>query len=123
MSELYDEIKEQVDALIIEFQAELEDGFQLGDIWRLAAEVSRRLVLIVEAMGGEAGEDKKAAVLEAVDLFYATVIAPLDLPYVPNFLERRVGDPLLGKLFHALASAAIDAIVGNYNATGWPTPA
>lgn len=66
-------------------------------------------------------EDRKATVVMLVDEFYARILAPLDLPFVPNIagFENRVVDPLLGKALHYGVDGLYDVIV---DALVTPTP-
>lgn len=56
--------------------------------------------------------DRKELVLILVDEFYAKVLAPLDIPYVPAFAENSFLDPMLGKALHYGAEGLYDVIVG-----------
>jgi hypothetical protein len=53
----------------------------------------------------------KAAIMLMIDDFYTKVVAPLDIPYVPNFIENTFVDPAVGKIFHEVASAVYDVVV------------
>ena len=53
---------------------------------------------------------RKNVVLLALDEFYGKVIAPLDIPYVPKWLENSLVDPQLGKLWHSGAESLYDAV-------------
>jgi len=44
----------------------------------------------------------KADVLAAVESFYNAVIRPLDLPYIPNFVEKTVDDFILKAILQVI---------------------
>lgn len=58
-----------------------------------------------------AGADKKAAVLVAVDKLYDALLAPIDIPYVPEMVERTVLDPALKKGLAFVADRLIELFV------------
>lgn len=53
---------------------------------------------------------RKEVTMLAFDEFYLKVIAPLDIPYVPTFVESSFLDPMLGKLWHQAADGLYEAI-------------
>lgn len=53
------------------------------------------------------GEQKKAAAMKLAEQFYDSVLAPLDIPYVPD----SVADPLLKVVYLKMADYVIDSIV------------
>jgi hypothetical protein len=71
---------------------------------------TRRLVAMAAALD-VTGAEKKKLVMDAVDKIYASVIAPLDLPYVPEPFESMVIDPLVGKVIHEVASGLVEEFV------------
>ena len=73
---------------------------------------------LVESIDQRPGDTKKQVVLNAIDLFYATVVAPIDSQGIPNFLEGAM-DAVMKAFILALASAWIDAIVNIFNKIGW----
>lgn len=110
IEELYETIKKEVDELLAEIAERAGDGIDIPDIWALMKEAVSGLVVIVEAVKAT-GLDKKKLVLELARAFYRTVVAPLDIPFVPNVIEPYV-DEMVGWM--------IDQIVAYYNREGWP---
>lgn len=53
---------------------------------------------------------RKEITMLAFDEFYLKVIAPLDIPYVPTFVESSFLDPMLGKLWHQAADGLYESI-------------
>jgi|TARA_R110000868_G_scaffold353568_3_gene614779 hypothetical protein len=53
---------------------------------------------------------RKEVTMLALDEFYLRVIAPLDIPYVPTFVESSILDPMLGKLWHQAADGLYESI-------------
>ena len=70
----------------------------------------RLFYAVVIAMPSDPAE-QKAVVMLAVDEFYTKEIAPLDIPYIPSWIENRFVDPMVGGWFHDAASALYDIIV------------
>lgn len=54
---------------------------------------------------------RKDYALAIADEFYTRVVAPLDIPYVPTFVENSFLDPLIGKVWHEAASGLYDALL------------
>lgn len=66
--------------------------------------------------------DRKDLVLMLVDEFYAKVLAPLDIPYVPSVVENTFLDPMIGKGLHYAVDGLYDVIVNAIHTTP-PLPA
>lgn len=76
----------------------------------LFADAGERLVNAAEMLD-VAGADKKTAVLAALATFFDDVIAPLDIPSVPNLLESTVVDPAMRMVFLGMAGWVIEIFV------------
>jgi hypothetical protein len=70
-------------------EAKSDGKVTVSEIVVLFMDAGERLVKAASLMD-IAGADKKAAVLEALGTFYDTVIAPLDIPGIPNLIEGTV---------------------------------
>jgi hypothetical protein len=113
-SSLYDLLKQEIDKIVTLFEdAKADSDVTLSEVWNLVTEVISSLVKVAEEFGGD-GDNKKAAVLAALELFYDEVIAPLDIPYVPNIVEPVV-DRAAKRIFLQIADGVIDAIVSLLN--------
>ncbi len=110
-------IKESVDKIVAEYKKSAADGLSFSEVFSLASNAVATFVELVELAGGTS-EEKKAAVLEAVELFYDEVIAPLDIKQIPNFIEPMLDNALKG-LILVFADGAIDSIVNVFNKIGW----
>ena len=119
LEELFEQIKAEHGALVTEAKALIADGLSWGEAWILVRRATETIVAIVDVVQA-AGDQKKALALLCVDKFYDQVIAPIDIPYVPNWLETRFVDPAIGKAVHEFAEIAIDRIVDLWNKDGWP---
>ena len=117
---LFAQVKTQVDALMASAKAKAADGLSLGEVWALFLEAIQTLVMLAETLVGVDGATKKAVVLKAVDAFYENVILVVDIPWIPNFLERTVIDPAIHEAMSYFASKSIDALVAKFNTEGWP---
>lgn len=122
--ELFSAIRGEIDKLIAHYKQSASDGLSLPEVFNLFSDFVASCVRIVDLFAARSshkilGADKKAAVLAAVGVFYDNVIAPLDIPYVPELLEKRFVDPALRSLFLRLAEGLIDTLVAMLNrATG-----
>lgn len=115
MADLYDSIKENIDQLIAEAKDKSADGMTAAEAWELFLDGKAAIVRLVERAGGT-GAAKKEAAVKAAERFYAEVIAPIDLPSVPNVIEGVV-DAAVGRMIRPIISATIDFLVKTFNET------
>jgi hypothetical protein len=119
-NEIVDAIREQILEIIEDAKDAMQPAAGAWDKVTTAIGLIRptieRIVKIVETLD-IAGVDKRTAALACVDSFYDTVIAPIDLPGIPNFLEGAV-DSAGGVILHSVAGYLIDAAVEYLNMTG-----
>lgn len=119
--DLYDSVKFSLQDMVARFQAARGDGtITIAEGVQLLTHAVGHLVRVVESLGGT-GAQKKDAVVRAAQRFYDEVLAPLDLPFVPNLLERTVVDPLIGRAVPVVVGGLIDGIVDFFNTSGWPS--
>lgn len=104
---LYDQIRGDVQRLIEKCRESATDGITIAEGMRLVVLFGASVHRLVHAIPGHSAEEKQAAILEAVDRFYAEVLAPADLPGVPDFVERSIVDPALGSVLHHVASGLL----------------
>lgn len=96
-------------ALLDSFKAKAADGkISFAEGWQLLQEFTAGAVYIVDELT-VAGADKKAMVLSLAQQFYDNVIAPIDIPFVPNILMEPALDRLLGSLIQPMLGAMIEA--------------
>ena len=122
IEELFRRIEVKYLILIAEGKALLADGFSIADLWAIVPKAWKAIVGIVETLEGAKGSEKKALAMYCVDRFYNEVIAPIDIPYLPNFIERRYFDPAMGRAVHEVADRAIDSLVDLFNREESPAP-
>jgi hypothetical protein len=117
---IYDELKDAVNQIVVHYKEATSDGkLSFGEIFMLGGKATASFVQLFEQFTENAtGEEKKAAVLAALDVFFDEVIAPIDIKGIPNFIEPVV-DSSLKKLSVTLAGAGIDALVAIFNKSGW----
>lgn len=87
------------------------------ELWQLFYSGVKRAVQTAKDLP-LAGADKKAAVLDAAGKLYDTVIAPIDIPYIPAILENSVVDPMLKTLYMDSLSGLIEIFVADLPAAG-----
>jgi hypothetical protein len=116
---LYDTLKVEVDRLVqVCKEANADKKLTLSEVWAIFQTAIHTLVKLAEEVNGAGnGEEKKEAVLAALDKFYDDVIAPIDLVVVPNLVEP-AADRFLKGLFLQLASGSIDSMVAFLTAQG-----
>ena len=88
-----------------------------ADAWALVRRATSTFVRLVEQLG-ESGPEKKDLVRDLVLQYYDEVIAPLDIPQIPNFMEPAVDSAVRVILDFALGKL-IDSIVAGFNTLGW----
>lgn len=117
---LYASVQEAFDALLVHYKALAKDGMTLSDAWELANDAVSSATRVIEEIQTEyGGSTKKEVVLKFASDFYDQVLAPIDLPRVPNVIETRWVDPALKEVYMLLVNGAINSIVKVSNRTGW----
>ena len=110
MSELYDTVKLQIDTLIADYKASIEDNqLTLVEAWTLAQHSFTAFVTIAEKLNAS-GLEKKAVVMSAAERLYDEVLAPIDIKAVPNFIEPTI-DNMARPVYLELVSKAVDYLV------------
>ena len=115
-SELWTKVQADFTNLLEQLRAELET-IRVDNRVTLSEAVSfigRAIRLGYEIVAKYAAkeEDRKATVLMLVDEFYNRLLAPLDIPFIPGFVENSLVDPLIGKALHYGVDGLYDVIVG-----------
>lgn len=109
---LYEQIKTQIDDLIAHYKAESKDGWTLSEVWSMTTRAIASLDAIFQTASGEFSVNtKRDVLLNVFGELYDQVIAPLDIPYVPDLIEKRFLDPRLRKVFISLVSGGYDALL------------
>ena len=100
---------EAISRLMEKFKGYKADGkLSLGDIFKFLCDAVTELVYVVEGFKDKTGTEKKSLVISALETLYS--ISGLNIPWVPDFLERRI-------LFRYILPAIIVSIVGLLNKT------
>ncbi len=108
MSELMDRL-EDVGELANKIGA---DGkITLPEAFSFFGEVIEAAAEIVHAM--ESRQDHFEEVVKDCQTFFDRHVVPLDMPHVPDWLERRVVKPFLRRSFRPAIEAIYDAIGGD----------
>jgi|JI9StandDraft_2_1071091.scaffolds.fasta_scaffold355598_1 hypothetical protein len=116
---MYEKLKGAIDEIIAAYKEVYADKkITFGEMLTLVTRACATFVKLVESMGEGTGQEKKDAVITAVGTFYDTVVAPMDIPGVPNFIEPMV-DQGAKLVAMTVASSAVDALVVIFNKTGW----
>ena len=110
MSELYEIVRLEVESLIAEVKLDTADKIlSLSEVWTLAAHCISSFVKIADKLDVE-GKDKKQVVMEAAEKLYDEVIAPLDIPKIPNMVEPMF-DRLAKSVYLEILSGIVDFVV------------
>lgn len=115
----YTSVAKQIDEIIAHYKQLTKDGWTVDEVWEMTQSGIASFMKVIETIGGISAQQKKAVVLEAASRFYDRVIAPLDIPRVPEFLETRLVDPAIKNFFLKLVSGAVDSLTNIFNRVGW----
>lgn len=108
--DLYPLFQKHVGHIVDEYRGRMADGPSLEDAIALCVQAAQCAVELTREVPDLSAEDRKAACLAVLDRFYFQEIAPLDIPKVPEFVERSIVDPVLGSALHHLASGLIEGL-------------
>jgi hypothetical protein len=109
---LYDELKVQIDKIIAAAKAATADKtITLKEAVAVGMEVLDAVAILVKQIPNQSHEEKKAVLIQAANDFYSAVLAPIDIPGIPDFIESRFVDPALGNIFSKVAEGVIDWIL------------
>jgi hypothetical protein len=108
--DLFDLIKEEVMAYWLIIQEKYSDGqITLAEIFDLVAKAIEAFVRIAEVLDVP-NPEKRELLLEVMDATYEQVIAPLDIPWIPNVFEP-IFDRVMGEIVHLLAERLLEALL------------
>ncbi len=103
-------ISEVLNQLKAEVAAVTEDNkIQFGELVQFVVRATKLLNEALQRFNFNR-EESKEAVLLSLDNFYARVLAPLDIPFVPEWIENRFVDPVIGGWMHEIVSGLYDAL-------------
>lgn len=108
---LYDDISAAVTKIIDKYKEVIGDGkLSFSEIISLTGAVAASFLELTKTIAA-LDADKKKAILAALDQFYISVIAPIDIPVIPNIIEPMV-DAGLKEVVMYLAEAMLDTLIG-----------
>ena len=118
-AELLDDVRTELNTVIQHYKDLSKDGFTIVEVWDLATSAVASIAHVIEMTSDSTDAvDKKAVAMLAAEALYDNVIAPIDIPYIPNIVEKNVVDPAFRVVFLKLASGAYDAVLKVLNRTG-----
>lgn len=103
------------------YRESLADGkLTMHEVMTLMCNGASTFTRLIEQLNPADGQgaQKKEVALEVIGQFYDTVLAPIDITGIPNFLEPMV-DSAVRSLLLSIGSAAIDSSVALFNRLGW----
>lgn len=87
------------------------DGLSVAEVWRLVSAAVASFLKLMDTLVVLGDADKKEAALQFAARLYDQVIAPLDIPRVPAFIENNFVDPAIRSLFLSLAAGLVDTLL------------
>lgn len=124
---LYPDLVHGFDAIIAHYKSLAKDGWTLAEIWEMTQSATASFIKLVQSVDASlATASLKEIVLAAAADFYDQVIAPIDIPHIPNFIETRFVDPKVKEIFLKLVTGAVDSlnkVFGRELTTVTPPPA
>lgn len=109
---LYDQLKGQIDTILAAAKTAAEDKqITLKEVTVIGMEVFHGIAILATSFPESSHDERKATLLQVADQFYSSVLAPMDIPYVPAIVENTIVDPALGKVFHSVAEGMIDWVL------------
>lgn len=110
------DLKAELDELLAYYKSLKTDGWSMEDIYSFVTRAVASLVRLVGEYDATT-TDLKATVLAAFDELYDKVVAPIDIPYVPERIEARFVDPFLKAALKKQVAGMIDGLVRVFNST------
>lgn len=106
-----EELWAQVKALIDEAKAAYADKqISLGEAIGLMVKAVAAFTLLGKNFSFGSSAELRVMVIDAAAKFYTEVIAPMDLPGVPNIFESSVVDPLVGRAVPVIVGELYDML-------------
>lgn len=109
-SDLYDTISTQVEALIALYREKAKDGLSWREILEILVTATTTLLPTLMAAADTTEADVKAAAVKGVTRLFDQVIAPMDLPGIPNVVEVAVVDPALRQAIPIFVDGIVNAL-------------
>jgi hypothetical protein len=113
-------VKLEIDKLIIQAKLSLNEvkTVALAQAWRILQLAVASTIQVIENTALDlTGKDKKTIAMELLSEFYDKVFIIIDIPFVPNLVERIIHK--YTKVFlMILVSSTIDAMVTTFRNTG-----
>jgi len=109
---LYDDLKNQIDIVLAAAKTATADKqVTLREAVTIGLEVFSAVAIAAKALPNASHDEKKAVLIQVADEFYKQVLQPIDIPGIPDFIESRFVDPMLGNVFSKMAEGVIDWIL------------
>lgn len=110
MTTPYERIKEQYDELVAKYKELIADGkLSMQDSFTLLLMGSGAIVRFLSDYTDLDYDKRKAIGVDLISQFYADVIAPLDIPGIPNIIEPMI-DSAIQNVIPAVVGAIYDGI-------------
>lgn len=97
MSTLVEAVQAAAKAIREDYREKNQDGISAIEAIQLFYTAANSLVVVAQTIGGT-GSEKLNAVVDALMYLYETILAPIDLPWIPNFIEpvvdRKIAEAL-----------------------------
>jgi hypothetical protein len=104
------DVKRELEGLIGKYKDYARDGLSWTEVWSLTTAAVAAFIRVADSADPDQPLDHKAVVLEACAAFYDSVLAPIDIPKVPNLIEGSLVDPALRSLWLSAAEGVYDVL-------------
>lgn len=115
MINLYEQSLKEIKMIRARYGDIEQDGLTWKELIQFAGDITGSLMRIVQHITDSSfsGEAKKQMVLDALGKFYDNIIAPINITYVPDWIESYV-DKSLREPFLELCESLIEIIYGQF---------
>lgn len=115
---LSEQLDQELSALLDHYKALSRNGMEFSEIWELFQSAVASAARVVKQANADDDTVLEISLAFAASV-YDGIIAPIDLPKVPNVVEKRIVDPLIRTLFLNLVEGSIKSMIKIFGRTGW----
>lgn len=108
---LFDLLEAEYQKVIDDYKAKVVDGLTFQEMLELLTLATASFLDLSRYLAEADRDTLRGAVIQAATKFYNEVLAPIDIPSIPNWLENRIVDPLIGQAVPLLVASLVDALL------------
>ena len=117
-----EDLTAKLDGVIAYYKVAAADGWTVAEVYSVITRAVATLLKLLTAPDAVAPAELKAVVLAAFDKLYDEVMAPIDIPYVPDVIETRFVDPILKVALRDQVAGILDALLKIFEREAVPPP-